>query len=190
MTTAGEITGLLNELSDAGVGSKETLDRLLPLIYGELKVLARSNRYRWNPRQGHGTTSLVHEAYVKLFRHSGGMPENRRQFFALASRVMRSVLVDNARWHSRKKRGGSMGPVSATDLELISTERAAELLALDEALTRLAATRPELAAVVECRVFGGLTIPETADALGVSEATIKRRWGVARSWLYKELSDA
>lgn len=187
MEVAGEITGLLKELSDEASDPQATLDRLMPLIYGELKDLARSNRYRWSSRYGHGTTSLVHEAYVKLARHEGALPSGRRRFFALASRAMRSVLVDNARWHSRSKRGGSAQPVSTADVQLVSAERADELLALDEALSNLESSRPDLASVVEHRVFGGLTIPETAEALGLSAATIKRRWRLARSWLYRDL---
>ena len=162
----------------------------MPLVYGELKTLARSNRYRWTSRPELGTTSLVHEAYAKLARHAGSRPRVRSQFYALASRIMRSVLVDNARWQSRKKRGGGAVMVPASEVQLVSADRSEELLALDDALDRLEAERPKLARVVECRVFGGLTVSETADAMGVSPATVKRRWSLARILLYGELREA
>lgn len=190
MNGTGEITELLEQLAAPEADPAEVMDRLMPLVYGELKTLARSNRYRWSSRPGHDTTSLVHEAYVKLARHGGDQPGCRGQFFALASRAIRSILVDNARWHMRQKRGGEAVVVPASEVQLVSARRSDELLALDEALGRLEAERPELAQVVECRIFGGLTIAETADATGVSTATVKRRWSLARAHLYGELREA
>lgn len=190
MNATGEITELLQQLAAPEEDSAEVLDRLMPLVYGELKALARSNRYRWGSRPAHATTSLVHEAYVKLARHAGDRPGGRAHFFALASRIMRSLLVDNARWHTRQKRGGEAEAVPASEVELVSAHRAEEVLALDEALARLEDRRPELARVVECRIFGGLTVSETADATGVSGATVKRRWSLARTLLYRDLREA
>lgn len=161
----------------------------MPLVYAELKTLARSNRYRWSVRPGHDTTSLVHEAYVKLAEHGGEPPGGRGKFFALASRTMRSILVDNARWYARQKRGGDAVAVPASEVQLVSASRSEEVLALDAALARLGDRRPELAQVVECRIFGGLTVAETAAATEVSAATVKRRWRLARTLLYRELRE-
>lgn len=194
MPSPGEITRLLDRLAEPGAQSAtqsaEVLDELMPLVYGELKTLAHNNRYRWQGRLNPGTTSLVHEAYARLAGNEDAEYETRSQFFALASKVMRSILIDNARWHSRQKRGGNAVPVSTTNVQLVSAERSEELLALDEALGRLDSDQPDLARVVECRVFGGLTIPETSDALGVSPATVKRRWSLATAWLYRQLQGA
>ncbi|HUG75830.1 MAG TPA: ECF-type sigma factor [Acidimicrobiia bacterium] len=189
MDATGEITRLLDRMGEPGAESAEVLDELMPLVYGELKTLAHNNRYRWHGRLSSGTTSLVHEAYARLARGEGAECDTRSQFFALASRVMRSILIDNARWHSRQKRGGAAVPVSTSEVQMVSAERSEELLALDEALGRLETDRPDLARVVECRVFGGLTIPEASDALGVSPATIKRRWSLATAWLYRQLQE-
>jgi RNA polymerase sigma factor (TIGR02999 family) len=184
---AGEITRLLSRLEAPGAESSAVLDELMPLVYGELKGLARSNRYRWEGRAAPGTTSLVHEAYTKLVRQESARLASRGQFFSVASRVMRSILIDNARLHGRQKRGSGVREVPAEEAILVSADRSAELLALDEALDRLQRGQPDLARVVECRVFGGLTIDETAEALDVSPATVKRRWALATSWLYREL---
>ena len=190
MSDIGEITRLLSQLgghSDAR--QNEVLSRLMPLVYGELKVLARSNRYRWRGGEASpGTTSLVHEAYAKLALHSRIDYENRRQFFGVASRAMRSILIDNARRYLRQKRGGGVEPLALDENRLVSAERSEELLALDAALDALEKQEPELARIVECRIFGGLTVDETAEALAISPATVKRRWSLARAWLYRELS--
>lgn len=161
----------------------------MPLVYSELKVLARSNRYRWEGRFNPGTTSLVHEAYLKLARGRGNGYKNRAQFFSIASKAMRSILIDNARWHLRQKRGGGAREVPFDKVELVSASRSEELLALDDALDGLEEGRPELAEVVECRIFGGLTIEDTAEALDLSAATVKRRWTFAKTWLFRELQE-
>jgi RNA polymerase sigma factor (TIGR02999 family) len=191
MDEIGEITRLLQRLEqEPSADRSSVLQELMPLVYGELKALARSNRYRWNGLQAPGTTSLVHEAYLKLAEQGPAAKANRRQFFALASRAMRSVLIDNARWHGRQKRGGGMAPLPLEESTLVSVERSEELLALDEGLTRLEQQEPRLARIVECRCFGGLTVDETAAALEISPATVKRGWGLARAWLYRELQAA
>lgn len=180
------MTSLLLRYAD---GERTALDRLLPLVYEELQRLARHHRYRWGPpdRRAPGTTSLVHEAYARLVDLDRVQWECRGQFFAVASRAMRSVLIDNARWHAREKRGGDRREVPLEEAPLVSSQRGAELLDLDEALDRLEREDPRLARIVECRFFGGLTIPETAEAVEVSEATVKRGWNLARAWLYREL---
>ena len=171
---AGEITRLLERLDgERGAQRAAVLEQLMPLVYGELKLLARANRYRWNGVESLGTTSLVHEAYLKLADQDRSDFSNRRQFYALASRAMRSILIDNARWHGRQKRGGNPRRAVLEESMLVSAERSEELLALDQALDRLEESEPRLARIVECRCFGGLTVDETAEALEVSSATVK-----------------
>ena len=188
MDSPGEVTALLQEL---GAGNNdEVLARLLPLVYDELRLLARHHRFRWRDDQSPGTGSLVHEAYLKLAGQSRIRWESRAQFFYLASRAMRSVLIDNARHHLRQKRGGSLEHVPLSDDLLVSAERSEELIALDEALTRLSTADDRLGRIVECRFFGGLTVEESADALGLSPATVKRGWTTARAWLFHELKRA
>lgn len=191
MSSAGEITRLLERLDDEpDDGRGAVLEELMPLVYGELKVLARANRYRWSGVEAPGTTSLVHEAYLKIADRSRSDVANRRQFYALASKAMRSILIDNARWHTRQKRGGGRKRAVLEETMLVSVERSEELLALDEALDRLEENEPRLARIVECRCFGGLTVDETAEALDVSSATVKRGWSLARAWLYRALKTA
>ena len=187
MHTTGEITQLLVQLSTPGAEQSKILDELMPLVYADLKALAKAKRYRWHGPLDHGTTSLVHEAYSKLAQRKEDQYQNRGQFLSLASRVMRNLLIDNARWYRRQKRGAGLTPVPADEVSLVSAERSDELLALDEALGHLEKAQPDLARIVECRVFGGLTIDETTEALEISAATVKRRWTLAKSWLYREL---
>jgi RNA polymerase sigma factor (TIGR02999 family) len=187
----GEITRLLGRLEEQpGEGRQAVLEQLMPLIYRELKDLAHANRYRWNGAQAPGTTSLVHEAFLKLQRKANSNYANRRHFFSIASKAMRSILIDNARFHSRQKRGGGSEPATLSEPMLVSIGRSEELLALDEALGRLDAREPRLARIVECRCFAGLTVDETAEALAVSSATVKRGWSLARAWLFRELQAA
>jgi RNA polymerase sigma factor (TIGR02999 family) len=189
MSDPGEITILLKELSEAATEEqhRRAIERLMPQVYGELKMLARANRVRWEGHRYPGTTSLVHEAYVKLAGDEEASFPSRGHFFALASRAMRSILVDNARRLQRTKRGGGVEPLEFDEGLFVSARRSAELLALDDALKELEEQRPQLARIVECRCFGGLTIEETAAALDVSKASVKRRWTLARTWLFREL---
>lgn len=153
-------------------------------------MLARHHRHRWgSDPDTPGTTSLVHEAYIKLADQDAVEWESRAQFYAIASRVIRCVLIDNARWHRREKRGGDRTQVPLEKARLFTKERGAELIALDDALLRLEAEDERLARIVECRFFGGLTVAETAESLDVSESTVKRGWTLARAWLFRELSD-
>jgi RNA polymerase sigma factor (TIGR02999 family) len=169
------------------VDRKRILDQILPVLYRELKKLARSQRYRWQGTAKPGTTSLVHEAYARLAHQSPSGFENRRQFLCVASKAMRSILIDNARFHRRQKRGSGERPVPLDETLLVSAERSEELLALDDALESMGASEPGLAQVVECRTFGGLTIDETGFALDISPATVKRRWNLALAYLYREM---
>lgn len=170
-------------------GDLSALEELLPLVYDELRGLARIHRARVGAGglKAPGTISLVHEAYLRLIDQKHVDWRSRAQFYCLASRAMRSVLVDRARWHQRQKRGGGWKKVELVDELVVSRERAEEVVALDGALERLLGRDERLGRIVECRFFGGLTVDQTAEALGVSPATVKRGWSVARSWLYDEL---
>jgi RNA polymerase sigma factor (TIGR02999 family) len=176
-------------------GAPDAMDRLLPLVYGELRRIA--HRQLGAERAGHtlSTTAVVHEAYLRLAGQRDEAWADRAHFFALAARVMRRVLTDYARRHRAARRGGpGGGRVALEEADaagvLVAAERAAELLALDEALDRLARSDERLAQVVECRVYGGLSAAETAEALGSSLRTVEREWALAKGWLYQELRDA
>ena len=179
---------LLEQLRD---GDAAALDRLLPLVYDELRGVARRELRRQRPGGTLDTTALVHEAYLKLVDRSSVRPTDRAHFLGIAARAMRQVLVDHARRHAAAKRGGDACRVTfdegAVAAGLVADERADALLALDEALTRLAALNDRLGRVVECRFFGGLSEQETADALGVTARTVRRDWVKARAWLHREL---
>jgi RNA polymerase sigma factor (TIGR02999 family) len=172
-------------------GAPEGMERLIPLVYAELHRVA--HRQLAAEPAGHtlSTTALVHEAYLRIADQTRAEWTNRAQFFGLAARAMRRVLVDYARRHEAARRGGSnQRPVPLEDAgpdALAIAARGDELLALDEALDRLSAIDPRLGRVVECRFFGGLTETETAEALGVSQRTVAGDWLMARGWLYREL---
>jgi len=165
------VTDLLLDLSR---GDQDALNKLMPLVYDELRRLAR--RYLRHERPGHTlqTTALVHEAYLKLVDQKNANLQNRVQFFAVAAQVMRHILVDYARSRRAFKRGGNYCRLSLDEAALSSEEKDADLLTLNEALNSLAAIDPQQSRVVELRVFGGLTVEETAEALGVSPRTVKR----------------
>lgn len=173
-------------------GTPEAWERLLPMVYSELRRIA--HRQLAAEAIGHtlSTTALVHEAYLKLKDQVRAEWVDREQFFAVAARVMRRILVDYARRHWAQRRGGPGSHTVALDVAeeaglLAVAERARELLALDEALERLSAMDARLGQVVECRFFGGLSEEETARALGISERTVSRDWSTARGWLHDEL---
>jgi len=182
-----EITRLLTQAND---GDAEALDRLLPLVYDELRALAHRQRLRQDGTETLNTTALVHEAYLKLAGKQGGTWENRLHFFRLAARIMRGILVDYARAQRTAKRGGDAPAVSLSDVGDLPAIRVDEVLGLDEALGRLERLDAEQARLVELRYFTGLTLPEAAAALGLSERTAKRRWVTARAWLYHTLNAA
>ena len=175
-------------------GAPEAMDRLLPLVYGDLRRMA--HRQLAAEPSGHtlSTTALVHEAYLRLADQSRAEWADRGHFFAVAARVMRRVLVDYARRHRAERRGGAgQQRVALEDADgagaLVAARRADELLALDEALARLALVDERLCRVVECRFFAGLSEAETSEALGVSHRTVARDWRMARAWLHEALRD-
>lgn len=169
-----------------GQGDEAALERLMPLVHDELRRVAR--RHMAHERPGHTlqTTALVNEAYLKLIDVSQVKWQNRAHFFAMSSRLMRRILVDFARSRHYQKRGGGAQKVSL-DEGLLSTERGGDLLALDDALTALAAVDTRKSQVVEMRFFGGLSVEETAEALHVSVDTVMRDWKLAKVWLLREL---
>lgn len=185
MTTSDGVTELL---ARAGAGDRDALDRALPLVYAELRRLATRQLRREAVGHTLSTTALVHEAWLRLADQSRCAWRDRAHFLAVAATAMRRILVDHARRHHAAKRGAGTPRVPLEHVDAVpAAERAALLVALDEALARLAALDARQARVVECRFFGGLTEEETAEALGVGLRTVKRDWAKARSWLYQEL---
>ncbi|MEL6614374.1 MAG: ECF-type sigma factor [Bacteroidota bacterium] len=174
-------------LEQARSGDPAALERLVPLVYDELRLLARRQRRQRGADETLNTTALVHEAYARMAGGNGAYAD-RTHFFRVAARVMRSVIVDRARAQSAQKRGGRERPLALDEERLVPPERTEEVLALDEALDRLSALSPRQGEVVELRYFVGLTIPETAEVLGISPATVKREWTVARAWLHNALA--
>ena len=179
-----EVSQLLVEW---GRGDQAALGRLMPLVYDELRRLASRHLRRERPDHTLQTTALVHEAYLALVGQQHAHWQNRAQFFAIAAQLMRRILVDYARSHQAAKRGGDYIKLSLDDAAAMSDEKSAGLLALDEALDRLAKLDPQQSRVVELRVFGGLSVEETAAALGISPRTVKREWSMARAWLHQQL---
>ena len=186
--TADDLTGLLIEW---GQGDKAALDRLTPLVYDEIRRIA--HRYMQREREGQTlqTTALVNEAYLRLAGSATISWQNRAHFYAVTAQVMRRILIDHARRRRYVKHGGEAQRVSfddaAIEAALMSQPRAAELLALDEALNELAKLDPRKSQVVELRYFGGLNIEETARVLDVSPMTVRRDWRAAKAWLYKKV---
>jgi RNA polymerase sigma factor (TIGR02999 family) len=183
MAVSHDVTRLLAEARD---GDADALHRLIPVVYDELRALAHRQRQR-HPGETLNTTALVHEAYEKLAGSDRDFAD-RQHFFRLAARCMRGLLIDRARAAHRHKRGGDLAPLPLDAERVAAPEAPDAILALDEALTRLASLDERQAEVVELRYFVGLTIPEAADVLGLSEATIKRDWTAARAWLHVALA--
>jgi RNA polymerase sigma-70 factor (ECF subfamily) len=182
-----DVTRLLVEWSK---GDKLVLEELFPLVYAELQKIAR--RYLRDERRAITlqTTALVHEAYLKLIDQNRVEWQNRAHFYGVAAQAMRRILLDNARKRLANKRGQGVRHISLDDEGIeISDQKAAELVDLDEALERLAKIDPQKSRLVELRYFGGLSIEETAEVLGVSVPTVNRGWRTAKAWLYKELSN-
>ncbi|HVH38440.1 MAG TPA: sigma-70 family RNA polymerase sigma factor [Gemmatimonadaceae bacterium] len=185
MTDTGEVTRLLVA---ARAGDRESMDRVMPLVYEELRRLARRQLSHERPGHTFDSGALVHEAYLKLTRLERVQWQDRVHFFSIASRLMRRILIDRAEHRDAAKRGGGDTPVTLDDLTVAADDRHERFVALDEALTRLEALNPRQCRVVECRFFGGLSLDETATALDVSPATVKRDWTMARAWLNRELT--
>ena len=186
MSTARDITRLL---ADWNSGDQSALDRLLPLVYDELHRLASSYMRRERPDHTLQTTALVHEAYLRLVDQKNVRWQTRVHFFAAAAQVMRHILVDYARSRRRVKRGAGLPEVSLDEVAVLSDERTDELLAVDNALTRLAAVDERKGRVFELRYFGGMSVAEAAEALKVSPATVARDWRMAKAWLRREIGE-
>jgi RNA polymerase sigma factor (TIGR02999 family) len=174
-------------LVDWNNGDRTALDKLLPLVYGELHRIAK--KYMAYEKPGHTlqTTALINEAYLQLVGQQEKQWQNRAHFFGVAARAMRHILVDHARSCQADKRGGKKQLVSLNEAVTVSQEKAAELVALDDALNELARFDSRKSQIVELRFFGGMSVEETADLLHVSPVTIKRDWSLAKAWLHREL---
>ena len=183
-----DVTRILHEWKD---GSREALDRLIPIVYDELRTIASRQLAREWRHDRLQTTTVVNEAYVKLFAQRQVDWQNRGHFFAIAAQLMRRILVDHARRELREKHGGGAIHVELSDAISTAAEPSLDALdavALDAALQKLEALDPDQGRIVELRFFGGLTVEETAAALGISPATVKREWAIAKGWLYRELT--
>jgi RNA polymerase sigma factor (TIGR02999 family) len=190
-SSAASIGPLLRELR---AGNQAAFGDLLPLVYEELRRLAERQRSRWQGDETLNTTALVHEAYLKLADQSAPEWQNRSHFLGVASTAMRQILIDYAKRKCTAKRGGGRPHVPLHELEaaLGQGEASADLgdeilVALDEALHRLQQWNPRQMRIVECRFFGAMSVEDTAEALGISPATVKRGWSLAQSWLYRDL---
>ncbi len=184
MTSTREVTKLLNRWAG---GDQAAGERVLPLVYGELRRIARRSMKRQGPSHTLQTTAVVHEAYIRLIGDPDRQWESRAHFFGVAAKAMRHVLVDYARAGAAAKRGGPYKPVALQEVGMISDERMAELIALDDTLTALAKLHPRQSQVVELRFFGGWSVEETAETLKISSETVMRDWRAAKAWLYREL---
>jgi RNA polymerase sigma factor (TIGR02999 family) len=185
MLSAEEITQLL---AAWGSGDREALDKLMPFVEGELRRMAR--HYMRNERPDHTlqTTALINEAYLRLAEQKQVHWQNRSHFYGIAAQLMRRILLDHARGQRRVKRGGGEYKVSLSDVAVMDKSTSAHLIALDEALKRLAQIDERKSQVVELRYFGGLSVEETAEALDISAVTVMRDWSMAKAWLRRELT--
>jgi RNA polymerase sigma-70 factor, ECF subfamily len=180
----GDVSQLLLAWRD---GDQGALQKLTPIVYSELRRLARN--YMRGERAGHSlqTTALVNEAYIRLVDYKRMQWQNRAHFFAVSAQLMRRILVDHAR-RRNLKRGGGLKRISLEDIALVDNGRGEDLVALDDAMNRLAKLDPRKVQVVEMRFFGGLSVEETAEVLKISVVTVMRDWSMARAWLYRELA--
>ena len=184
------VTGLLTDLRD---GRHDAYDELFPLVYEELRALAHRQRSKWRGNETLNTTALVHEAYLKLAAQPAADWETEAHFLAAAGRAVRHILINYARDQQAQKRGGGFRRESFGEVDLLADPGRGQdkipdtIVALDEALTRLAERSERQGRIVECRFFGGMTIKQTAAALGISAATVERGWAMAQAWLYREL---
>ena len=183
------VTNLLRELRD---GRRDAYDELFPLVYEELRALAHRQRRKWRGNETLNTTALVHEAYLKLVAQPAANWETEAHFLAAASRAVRHILINYARDQQAQKRGGDFRRESVSE-DLFANPESDQpkspetIMVLDDALTRLAKRSERQSRIVECRFFGGMTIKQTAAALGISAATVERGWVMAQAWLYREL---
>ena len=180
----GDVTQILQAIEQ---GDPKAAEELLPLVYDELRKLAASKMSNEAAGQTLQPTALVHEAWLRLSGSTGQQWQNRRHFFAAAAEAMRRILIDRARKRKRARHGHGMERVDLSEVDVAATASDAQLLAVDEVLERFARESPERAQLVKLRYFVGLSIPDVAEALGISESTAKRQWNYARLWLFKEL---
>lgn len=179
-----EITQLLHELKR---GNRQVIDRLLPLVYDQLRKVAHQQRLRWQGEDTLNTTALVHEAYIRLSDGAEFDIKSRLHFLRIAAKAMRFILLDHAKAKKRLKRGGDQQRVPFEEALVVSEKEADELIAMDAALHRLQKINERQSHVVECRFFGDMSIEDTATVLDLSTATVKRDWRLARAWLYREI---
>jgi RNA polymerase sigma factor (TIGR02999 family) len=180
-----EVSLLLQEWRN---GDSKALDALLPVVYKELRRVAHVHLQKERPDHTLQSAALVHEAYLRLIRLSAPQWESRAHFFAIAAGLMRQILVDYARRHTAKKRGGSLRKVSLNDATTASRRKDVDVVALDDALKTLAKIDPRQSRVVELRFFAGLSLQEISDAMEIAPATVQRDWTAARAWLHREIS--
>ncbi|HKI04103.1 MAG TPA: sigma-70 family RNA polymerase sigma factor [Thermoanaerobaculia bacterium] len=185
--SASKVTRLLMAWRD---GQEEALDQLMPLIYQELKQLARGYLRGERPDHTLQPTALIHEAYLRLADQRLPQWQNRAHFYGIAARVMRQILVDHARRHQASKRGSDQQRVTLDKAIVFTDDRAADVVALDDALKELATFDERKCRVIELRFFGGLSLEETAEALGISIATVGRELRLASAWLHRQMSDS
>lgn len=183
--SSSQVTELLLQWSQGNPAARETL---IPLVYDELRRLARQCLASQRPDHTLQSTALVHEAYVRLVNHSSVHWENRVHFFAVAAQLMRRILVDHARKRLAAKRGGNRLTLTLDDAIALPKKRELDLVALDDALNELAELDQRQSHIVELRFFGGLSIEDASHQLGISPATVKREWATARTWLYQQMS--
>jgi RNA polymerase sigma factor (TIGR02999 family) len=180
-----DITRLLIAWSN---GDREALSKLTPLVYDQLRLMASRFMQRERPDHTLQPTALVNEAFLRLVKQKGIKWQNRAHFFGISAKLMRQILVEHARSYQTAKRDSGGPKLSLDEAMFVPEEKGVDILALDDALTRLADFDPEKSRIVELRFFGGLNIEETAEVIGVSPATIKREWSVAKAWLHSEIS--
>jgi RNA polymerase sigma factor (TIGR02999 family) len=180
----GEVTQILVELRQ---GNREAESKLIPLVYTELRRIAANHLRHEAPDHSLQPTALVHEAYLRLIRINEVDWQSRSHFFAVSATLMRRILVDHARANQARKRGDGVSPIAFDEAMMPGPQRAPEILALDDALERLAKLDERQAKIVEMRFFAGMSEEEAGEALGISSRTVKRDWRVAKAWLYKEL---
>jgi len=185
-SSQNEVTQLL---LDWGNGDKAALDKLVPIVYQELRRVAAYYMRRERPGHSLQTSALVNEAYMRLVDYKNMRWQSRAHFFAVAAQAMRRILVEHARKRHFAKRGGNPLKVSFDEAAIVSQDQAAELVALDDALTSLEALDPRKSRIVELRYIGGLSIEETAEVLAISPATVQREWRAAKAWLYRAIHE-
>jgi RNA polymerase sigma factor (TIGR02999 family) len=179
-----DVSGLLAAWNE---GDQAAQEELLPLVYDELRRLARNHLRRERPNHTLQPTALVHEAYLRLVGEGGATWQNRAHFFGIAARLMRQILINHAEARAAARRGGGAFRLSLGAVDRLTEGPEVDLIALDDALKSLAALDPRQGQIVELRFFGGLTVEETAAVLGLSPATVKREWSAARAWLRREI---